>query len=192
VGHQQIERLKTSPEPLVSNWLMSLFGFLPACIGRPLWHSAAYKVSVSGLHNLVFFFFILQVRDFVLEARSVELITGSSCCTPSPQYQMCPAPNTCARLTAPKLTSSYSLWRPTATLGILFALVCQSANMSWCTKIVIQFLLSVAFSVSYADRVSFGYASDPRLIKDPQIVTELFAEEMTRLDVALNNAHATK
>ncbi len=64
--------------------------------------------------------------------------------------------------------------------------------MSWCTKIVIQFLLSVAFSVSYADRVSFGYASDPRLIKDPQIVTELFAEEMTRLDVALNNAHATK
>ncbi len=48
--NQQIERLKTSPEPLVSNWLMSLFGFLPPCIGRPLWNEAAYKVTVSGMN----------------------------------------------------------------------------------------------------------------------------------------------
>jgi hypothetical protein len=52
-----------------------------------------------------------------------------------------------------------------------------------------QFLLSL-FSVSYADRVSFGYASDPRLIKDPQIVTQLFAEEMAQLDAALHGAAA--
>jgi hypothetical protein len=41
------------------------------------------------------------------------------------------------------------------------------------------------FAVSYADRVSFGYASDPRLVPEPREITQLFAQEMTNLEVAL-------
>eukprot|EP00455_Lapot_gusevi_P053217 TRINITY_DN825_c0_g1_i1.p1 TRINITY_DN825_c0_g1~~TRINITY_DN825_c0_g1_i1.p1 ORF type:complete len:477 (+),score=126.02 TRINITY_DN825_c0_g1_i1:88-1518(+) len=44
---RQVSALKTSPEPLVAQFLCSLFGYLPACIARPLWHVLAYKVTVS-------------------------------------------------------------------------------------------------------------------------------------------------
>lgn len=35
--------------------------------------------------------------------------------------------------------------------------------------------------MSYAEKVSFGYAADPRLMEDPEPITRLFAEEMNTL-----------
>jgi hypothetical protein len=45
--------------------------------------------------------------------------------------------------------------------------------------------------VSYADRVSFGYASDPRLVPEPREITQLFAQEMINLEAALVAVPAT-
>ncbi len=46
-------------------------------------------------------------------------------------------------------------------------------------------------TVSYADRVSFGYASDPRLVPEPREITQLFAQEMINLEAALVAVPAT-
>ena len=121
--HAQIEKLKTSPEPLVSNWLMSLFGFLPPCIGRPLWYSAAYKVSVS-----------------------VSNVPGSP---HARVFDGCP------------IDEFLFFVAPNRNLGNFVCIM------------------------SYADRVSFGYASDARLVPEPHALTSLFADDMDQLEAAL-------
>jgi hypothetical protein len=41
--------------------------------------------------------------------------------------------------------------------------------------------------MSYAEKVSFGYVSDPRLIEDPAPITQLFAQEMQTLLQAVSD-----
>lgn len=45
--HKRIDTLKGSPEPLVANVLLRLFGLLPPVLTRILWPHVAFKVSLS-------------------------------------------------------------------------------------------------------------------------------------------------
>jgi diacylglycerol O-acyltransferase len=90
--------------------------FQPACIGRPLWHILAYKVTVS----------MSNVPGFQQRL--------SFCDAPVDEFLFFVAPN--------------------RNLGNFVCIM------------------------SYADKVSFGYVADTRLIPDPLPITRLFAAEV--------------